>query len=490
MGRRPAGERGGAASNWWRWWRRRLAAVDAESRGGWGDGRRAVARGRAPAVGAVGAATVGAAEARSGRAGGGAWPPGSGGPAARRGSPRAPIGRGVGHRAFSAGKRACRLARAPGPVREVIGRGITSVLAGPCHPEFARRLRLLCHAGGCAGHLANRATSELFLNRSRGQGMRSQSTSVRWSRIGSYRDAQRPRPGRPFPGTDAAAAAAGGVHRAGQGERNAARFSSPRPRSAASRSTTCCSTARPASARRRWPRVLANEMGARLSTTSGPAIERPGDLAAILTNLQKGDVLFIDEIHRLQPRGRGGALPGDGGLRARHHRSARGRRAQRCASTCRRFTLIGATTRLALLTVAAARPLRRRPTASTSTTPRRWTTIVSALGAASSASPIDARAARGDRAPRARHAAHRQPPAAARARLRRRCAADGVITERGRARRAEPAGDRSARPRRHRPPHPARDHRQVRRRPGRPRDPRRRDLRGAPTRSRTSTSRT
>ena len=45
--------------------------------------------------------------------------------------------------------------------------------------------------------------------------------------------------------------------------------------------------------------VVANEMGANLKTTSGPAIERTGDLAAILTNLQEGDVLFIDEIHRL-----------------------------------------------------------------------------------------------------------------------------------------------------------------------------------------------
>lgn len=45
--------------------------------------------------------------------------------------------------------------------------------------------------------------------------------------------------------------------------------------------------------------VLANEMGAQIKTTSGPAIARTGDLAAILTNLQPGDVLFIDEIHRL-----------------------------------------------------------------------------------------------------------------------------------------------------------------------------------------------
>jgi Holliday junction DNA helicase RuvB len=42
-------------------------------------------------------------------------------------------------------------------------------------------------------------------------------------------------------------------------------------------------------------------MEATLRTTAGPVIERPGDLAALLTNLQEGDVLFIDEIHRLNP---------------------------------------------------------------------------------------------------------------------------------------------------------------------------------------------
>ena len=45
--------------------------------------------------------------------------------------------------------------------------------------------------------------------------------------------------------------------------------------------------------------VIANEMGANIRVTSGPAVERPGDLAALLTNLQPGDILFIDEIHRL-----------------------------------------------------------------------------------------------------------------------------------------------------------------------------------------------
>lgn len=47
--------------------------------------------------------------------------------------------------------------------------------------------------------------------------------------------------------------------------------------------------------------ILAHEMGSQLRVTSGPAIEKPGDLASMLTNLQQGDVLFIDEIHRLRP---------------------------------------------------------------------------------------------------------------------------------------------------------------------------------------------
>ena len=45
--------------------------------------------------------------------------------------------------------------------------------------------------------------------------------------------------------------------------------------------------------------IIANEMGVNIRVTSGPAIEKPGDLAAILSNLNSGDVLFIDEIHRL-----------------------------------------------------------------------------------------------------------------------------------------------------------------------------------------------
>ncbi|MDY3330694.1 MAG: AAA family ATPase, partial [Pelistega sp.] len=47
--------------------------------------------------------------------------------------------------------------------------------------------------------------------------------------------------------------------------------------------------------------IIANEMGSQMRQTSGPVLEKPGDLAALLTNLQPNDVLFIDEIHRLSP---------------------------------------------------------------------------------------------------------------------------------------------------------------------------------------------
>ena len=47
--------------------------------------------------------------------------------------------------------------------------------------------------------------------------------------------------------------------------------------------------------------IVANEMGSNMKITSGPVLEKPGDLAGLLTNLNEGDVLFIDEIHRLSP---------------------------------------------------------------------------------------------------------------------------------------------------------------------------------------------
>ncbi len=86
--------------------------------------------------------------------------------------------------------------------------------------------------------------------------------------------------------------------------------------------------------------IVANEMGAKLHTTSGPAIERAGDLAAILTNLEEGDVLFVDEIHRLNHQIEEVLYPA----------------MEDFFLDVPRFTLIGATTRTGLLTG----PLRDR----------------------------------------------------------------------------------------------------------------------------------
>lgn len=101
--------------------------------------------------------------------------------------------------------------------------------------------------------------------------------------------------------------------------------------------------------------VLANEMGSKLHTTSGPAIERTGDLAAILTNLEAGDVLFIDEIHRLNRSIEEVLYPAMEDF-ALDIVIGKGPAARSIRLDLPRFTLVGATTRTALLTG----PLRDR----------------------------------------------------------------------------------------------------------------------------------
>ena len=64
-------------------------------------------------------------------------------------------------------------------------------------------------------------------------------------------------------------------------------------------SITCCSTALRVFGKTTLAHIIANEMGSKMHITSGPAVERPGDLVGVLTNLDPGSVLFIDEIHRL-----------------------------------------------------------------------------------------------------------------------------------------------------------------------------------------------
>ncbi len=101
--------------------------------------------------------------------------------------------------------------------------------------------------------------------------------------------------------------------------------------------------------------IIANEMGVQIKITSGPVLDKPGDLAGLLTNLEKGDILFIDEIHRLSP------------VIEEYLYSAMedysidimidsGPNARTVQLTLNAFTLIGATTRSGLLTA----PLRAR----------------------------------------------------------------------------------------------------------------------------------
>lgn len=101
--------------------------------------------------------------------------------------------------------------------------------------------------------------------------------------------------------------------------------------------------------------IIANEMGAGIKTTSGPAIERPGDMAAILNNLCEGDILFIDEIHRLNRMIEEILYPAMEDF-VLDIVIGKGPAAKSIRIELPRFTLIGATTRIGLLTD----PLRDR----------------------------------------------------------------------------------------------------------------------------------
>jgi Holliday junction DNA helicase RuvB len=101
--------------------------------------------------------------------------------------------------------------------------------------------------------------------------------------------------------------------------------------------------------------ILAHEMGGNLKVTAGPAIEKAGDLAAILTNLRKGDILFIDEIHRLGRAVEEILYPAMEDF-ALNIVVGSGPGARNIQLSLPKFTVVGATTRLALLTS----PLRAR----------------------------------------------------------------------------------------------------------------------------------
>jgi Holliday junction DNA helicase RuvB len=96
-------------------------------------------------------------------------------------------------------------------------------------------------------------------------------------------------------------------------------------------------------------RIVANEMGVKIKETSGPVIEKPGDLAGLLTNLEPNDVLFIDEIHRLSTVVEEYLYAGDGRFQIDIMIDS-GPNARSVQINLNPFTLIGATTRSGLLT--------------------------------------------------------------------------------------------------------------------------------------------
>ena len=101
--------------------------------------------------------------------------------------------------------------------------------------------------------------------------------------------------------------------------------------------------------------IIANEMGPRMKVTSGPAIEKPGEMAAILNSLQEGDVLFVDEIHRLNRQVEEVLYPAMEDY-AIDIMIGKGPSARSIRLDLPKFTLVGATTRAGLLTA----PLRDR----------------------------------------------------------------------------------------------------------------------------------
>lgn len=101
--------------------------------------------------------------------------------------------------------------------------------------------------------------------------------------------------------------------------------------------------------------IIANEMGVHLKVTSGPAIEKPGEMAAILNNLEEGDLLFVDEIHRLNRQVEEVLYPAMEDY-CIDIMIGKGSSARSVRLELPRFTLVGATTRAGLLTA----PLRDR----------------------------------------------------------------------------------------------------------------------------------
>ena len=163
--------------------------------------------------------------------------------------------------------------------------------------------------------------------------------------------------------------------------------------------------------------IMARELGVNFRSTSGPVIAKAGDLAALLTNLEDRDVLFIDEIHRLNPAVEEILYPAMEDFQL-DLIIGEGPAARSVKIDLAKFTLVAATTRLGLLT----NPLRDRfgiPVRLNFYTVEELELIVRRGARILRPAARRRRRAR-DRPARARHAAHRRPAAAPRARFRRR----------------------------------------------------------------------
>ena len=231
--------------------------------------------------------------------------------------------------------------------------------------------------------------------------------------------------------------------------------------------------------------IIASEMGAPLRTTAGPVLERAGDLAAILTNLDPGEVLFIDEIHRLGPTVEEILYPALEDFRL-DLVIGQGPAARTVKIELPRFTLVGATTRAGLISA----PLRARfgiVHRLDFYRPEELTRDRPALG------PPARRRRSSRRAPTEIARRSRGTPRVANRLLRR--VRDFAQVERAQAidlaiarRRPDPAGGRRVRLRRRRPQDPEHADRALRRRPRRHQGAGRLGRRGRAGRSRTSTS--
>ena len=166
--------------------------------------------------------------------------------------------------------------------------------------------------------------------------------------------------------------------------------------------------------------VIANEMGSAIRVSSGPALTKQGDVMGLLTNVSVGDILFIDEIHRLSAPVEEFIYPAMEDFKVDFTVDS-GLHAKTINFPLKRFTLIGATTRAGLAQRAAAEPVRHAATTWSFTRVDELTEILQR-----SAKLLELDGGTGhagnDRRSQPRHAADRQPPAQPRPRL---CAGQG-----------------------------------------------------------------